>query len=140
MALKGFGTLLQVEDSPGAGTYTTIGGVRDISGPTFEAEEIDVTDHDSANGFREYLQGLKDAGELTAEINFEPDVTLHDQLFDDLVAGTTREYRIRLAQMGTPYNLTFDAFVKSMPNNFPVGQQVTANLTLRITGAPVWSS
>ena len=38
--------------------------VTSISGPSLSADTIDITNHASTDGYREFVQGLKDAGHL----------------------------------------------------------------------------
>ncbi len=137
----GKGTLLQREDSPASGTYTTVAQIRTIDGPTLDGEEIDVTNHDSSGNFREFIGGLIDAGEISGELLFDPNDSTHDGatgLFADLVARTEREWRIVIPSSPSQ-TLTFDAFVKSFPLSFPFDGAITSSFTLRVTGAPVLS-
>lgn len=132
----GKGTVLEV-DTTGAGAWATIIEAKSIGGPSFEAEEVDVTTHDDAGSFRTYIRGLIDPGEITAEVNWDPLDASHQRLFSDLGDGTERPYRIRWANMSpaTNYKLDFNAFVRSLPISSPVDNVMTANLTLRVTGA-----
>ncbi len=143
MAAKTFGkgTLLQREDSPASGTYTTVAQVKSISGPTLESEEVDVTNHDSSGSFREFIGGLIDGGEITGELVFDPNDATHDGatgLFADLQARTVREWRIRIPTTPT-VDIIFDGFVKAFPMSFPFDAAITANFTIRVTGAPTMS-
>lgn len=42
-----------------------IGGLSSVGEVTPDSEELDATTLDSASGYREYIQGFKDSGELT---------------------------------------------------------------------------
>lgn len=133
MALLARGTQLQVEDSPGAGTYTTIPGCRNITGPSGGAQPFEVTDHDSTA--KEYLVDLPDEGEITATLNWDPDETLHIQLWTDRAGQTVRKYRLRWGSMSTPKATTFDAYVTNLsPDADAQGAALGASLTLKITG------
>ena len=44
---------------------TLIGSLTSIGEITPDSEELDATTLDSANGYREYIQGFKDSGELS---------------------------------------------------------------------------
>lgn len=136
-AFLGKGTQLQVEDSPGSGTFTTYAEVLSISGPSLEGGEVDVTNMDSPGRNREFIAGLLDAGTITFDTNYIPSNTLHQQLLSDAQANpqTTRAHRIRFAQLSPVQRLDFDAFVQSVPLNIPVDSQATQNVTLRVTGA-----
>lgn len=133
----GKGSLLQKEDSPGAGTYTTLGQVRNISGPTQQADEVETTSHDDSGDFRVFIRGLIDGGTVSAEINFDPADVKHQEMLSDLATGTGANWRIRWSQMTPVHRFTFPAFVQSFPLTNPTDAQLGATLTLRVTGAPV---
>jgi len=46
---------------------TTISEITSVSGPNFSADSIDVTTHGSTDKYREFIQGLRDGGEITIE-------------------------------------------------------------------------
>lgn len=55
VAQLGRSVLIKVEDSPGAGTYTTIGGLR-VSSISYDNSMVDITNKDSA-AIRDLLEG-----------------------------------------------------------------------------------
>lgn len=60
----GQGSLLAVS-SDGGTTWTNIARIETIGEfSTGEFDDVEVTTHDSASGFKEYIAGLADAGEL----------------------------------------------------------------------------
>lgn len=129
----GQGTLLE-KDKDGMGDWRVIAKCKSISGPSFEADEIDVTTHDSAGGFREFIRGLVDPGEISAECVFDPTDASHaevDGVIADLLSGTIFGYRIQWVDAGR--ELQFSAFVKSFPITSPVDAELTATVTLRVT-------
>src|SRR4051812_25837907 len=72
------GTLLKIGDggSPSE-SFTTIAEVKSIDGPKLDTEDIDVTTHDTSDGFHEFIAGLKNAGELAFTINLVPTHATH---------------------------------------------------------------
>jgi len=139
-AFLGQGTQYQRETAPASGLFETIAEVRSISGPTFEADEVDVTNMDSPSGFREFIQGLKDGGNITFGLNFLPHTAGHQQLLDDLKTGIKRNYRVRWPQLPTVHRMNHEGFVKSVPLEIPVDDAVTAQVTIRVSGEPVIES
>jgi len=140
-ATFGKGTLLQRETAPASGVYETIAECKTISGPGLEADEIDVTNQDSSGSLREYLRGLINPGEITTEVNFDPNDSTHDGstgMFADLLAGTVRNWKIVFPTTPTA-TLAFTAFVKSFPLTAPVDNVLSASLTLKVTGLPTLS-
>ena len=50
-AKKAIGTVLKVGDGASPEVFTAIAGLSSITGPEFQAAEIDVTSMDTAGGF-----------------------------------------------------------------------------------------
>lgn len=59
---RALGTTLSFQ--PTGGTVAAIGRLSSIGEITPDSEELDVTTLDSTGGYREYMQGFKDSGEL----------------------------------------------------------------------------
>lgn len=118
--------------------FTSIGNVIDFNGPTLSNPRIDVTNLDSAA--REYLPDLPESGQVTANVHNQASSTQHQQLFADLNAGTSRNYRQQLSTTTEP-RFDFNAFVEGMPFSGGVGNAVQFALTLTINGAvsATWS-
>ena len=53
-------------------TYTDSGEVVRIQPPGVTAETIDVTSLTSTDAFREFIKSLKDGGEVTVVMHFDP--------------------------------------------------------------------
>jgi predicted secreted protein len=141
MAIFAKGTQLKVGNgATPTEVFTLIPGVRTITGPSMSAEQIDITSHDTPGGFRDKMQGLKDWGVLSFELLWEPENTQHQQLFDDYVAGTVRNYT--LTYPDTPATtLTFAGFVGNNPTSAPFDGALTKTAEIVIMGspAPTWS-
>ena len=76
-AIIGHSTQFKIEDSPGAGTYTKIAEVSSINGPSFSMDTVDATNMDSTNRWREFIAGLKDGGEVSFDVNWDPAAATH---------------------------------------------------------------
>ena len=61
MAIRAQGTTLKF--TPKGKTQVTVGMLRSVGEIASDSEEIDVTTLDSTGGYREYVQGLRDAGQ-----------------------------------------------------------------------------
>lgn len=129
----GFGTLLKRGDgATPTEVFTTIAGVSNISGPSISREVLDVSAHDSANGYREFLGGIKDPGEVSCDINYDPDV--HDVFVDDLDDVNPRNYKIQFPG-GAVWS--FPAILTGFEVSAPFDDKLSATLTLKVTGKPV---
>lgn len=125
-----YGTLLKLGG-------TTVAGVTNIGGPGLTLETIDVTNHSSASAWREFVGGLKDGGEISVDIVFDPvDATHRNASGGLLFLLTTRasgSFSITFPQATV---WSFTAFVTSFEPSGAVADGLTASVTLKITGAP----
>lgn len=88
--MDGFGVQLQRGDGAATEVFTTIADVTSLNPPNISRETLDVTSHDSPNGWMQFLGSLKDPGEVSADVNYQPDK--HDLLvsdFEDATPATT---------------------------------------------------
>lgn len=131
--IDAFGIALQRSDmvTP-TPTFTSIGNVTSVSGPEIERETYDVTAHDSVDGWREFIGGLKDAGEVSIELNYDP--TKHDAMVDDFEDTVARDYK--LVFPGGRGTWAFKAFLTGFSSESPVDDKLTAELTFKVTGKP----
>jgi TP901-1 family phage major tail protein len=98
-AQKGKDLLLKV-DSNGAGSFTTVAGLRARS-LSFNATTIDVTDQESTGRWRELLEG---AGIKTARITGSgifKDAASDETLRQYFFTGTVRDWQVIVPDLGT---------------------------------------
>jgi len=98
-AQKGKDLLLKV-DSDGAGSFTTVAGLRARS-LAFNAAIVDITDQESAGRWRELLEG---AGLKTARIagsGIFKDAASDETLRAYFFAGTVRDFQVIVPDLGT---------------------------------------
>lgn len=136
-----FGTLLQIGDSTVQATanYTTIAQVQDISGPSLALNTDDVTAHDSTGGWMEFVATVKDGGEVTFDIVYDPAGTTHKNasggLLYELDQKTAKAYKVVFTDTASTA-WTFNAFVTAFEPGEPVDGKLSASVTLKITGQP----
>ena len=65
MAINSYGTVFRF--TPAGGQQVVVGSLASIGEITSDSEEIDVTALDSPGGYREYVQGYRDAGVVSVE-------------------------------------------------------------------------
>lgn len=123
--------------TPVAESFTTIGMVGDISGPNLSRETIDVTTHDSPDDYDESITGLKNSGEVTFKINWDPKNATHDGtsgLLKKYEDGTLTNFQI-LNVSGDL--ISFAALVTGLGPAFPVNGVIQSDVTLKASGAVV---
>jgi predicted secreted protein len=128
-------------DPAGGSSFTEIAQVRAITPPSISRSEIDVTTHDSPNGWMEYLPGLKDGGEVSFEIIFDPSLGTHDAitgLLSDFDDDTIASWRIIFPNTA---NTTWIAlgFLTGFEVDAPTDDALTASITIKVTGKPTLS-
>jgi hypothetical protein len=134
----------QLKWDPAGGTaYVAIGQVKDISGPSIARGDIDVSDHDSSDGYREFLPGLVDGGAYTFTIAWDSQNTAHLQGVGTGVIGdleqdgcTLPAFQHTLTQCAGTAVWTFDGYVNGFTMNNPVEGEITADLSVKISGKP----
>jgi predicted secreted protein len=137
-AIAAWGTLLKLGDGAGTEVFTTIAEVRDIDLPEFTMEVTEVTHHTSPGAWREKIASLLDAGELSMTIGFLPtDATqgYSTGILRDQVNRTKRNFRLVFPNTAAT-TWTFPAYVTSFQVHAPVAEDLTADITLTLAGAP----
>lgn len=71
-ARTGFGALLQKGDGNSPENFIDIMGIKGLSGPSISRETHDTTTMLSPGGWREFIGGLKDGGEVGFQANWLP--------------------------------------------------------------------
>lgn len=132
--LDAFGTQLERSDMAETDpTFSAIANVGSITPPGTSRETLDVTAHDSPDGWREYLGGLKDGGEFSAELNYDP--TEHDTLLEDYEDDVPRDYRFVFPDAD---QTTWE--VKGILTGFepeaPHDDKLAATATFQVSGKP----
>jgi predicted secreted protein len=137
-AIFALGTLLKIGDGGGPETFTTIAEVMSISGPGLTSDTIDVTSHSSTGGFREFIMGLSDGGEVTFTINYNPTQATHNAttgLLRDYINRTRRNFKIVFPD-GSSTTWSFTGVVTGFSMSAPTDAQLSADVTIKVSGAP----
>lgn len=137
--LDAFGTQLErgTDDGSGTITYTAIGNITTVTPPATSRETIDVTAHDSPDAWMEFLGGLKDGGEASLELNYDP--TEHDTLLDEYAKDSPTDYRVVFPDSAQS-QWEFKAILTGFEPEAPYDDKLTASLTFKVSGKPTFSS
>lgn len=137
------GTLFQMGDG-GTPTevFTTIADVTAINGVNITRDTIDSTTHDNSSGFRTFIGGLADGGDVTIDINFDPTASTHIDatgILSKLVASSlpsaTTNFRIVYgSSLSKRWN--FAGIVTGFSPAAPVGDKLSASVTIKVSGKP----
>jgi predicted secreted protein len=135
----GYGNLFQLFQAAPANDFVTVAEVTSITMPPQQRDAIEATHTESPEGWREFIPGLKNAGEVKLEMNF---VAASDS--DSLIRSTfdsddlTRA-RILFRSPDSPTEaITMDVIVTNYEVSGPIADKMVASVTLKISGKPVW--
>lgn len=136
----GWGGKLYVGTANTEASLVQIDEVRECGFPSDETDEAEATHLLSPGRRKEYVAGLIDGGEFTAQLNYVPGGASDLLLTAAKEAGTTRKIRIVIPdETGTgaaDWNILTSAFVKKYaPDGMNPGGVITATATFRVTGA-----
>lgn len=135
-----------------ATTSVEITDIIDVTPPSPDSDEIEITNLSSTA--KEFLQGLRDYGEGSFELNWSPTNASHIALQADFDSGTLREWLIGFSD-GTTAAPTvaasafavpattrswvkFTGFVKGLKVKGGTNDVFKATLTVRASGTPTY--
>jgi hypothetical protein len=137
---------VQLSWDPAGGTaYTAINHVKDMTVPAFARANVEVTDHDSPDGFDEFLPTTTNAGALAFQVALDPNDSTHvggpgTGLVGAFQQGgcTVASWKVELVTCGgSTATWTADGFPDQMTWNYPVKGELTADFNVKLTGRPV---
>lgn len=134
-ALAAYGTLLKKGAGTSPETYTTVAEVTNLSGPSLKMDTLEVTHHGSADGYKDFVGGLIDGGEIKVEANFLPGDSSHSGLITDMNARTLRAWQI-VFPTSPAKTFSFSGLVQSLEPAAPVDGKLALSLTIKVSGKP----
>lgn len=130
VARKAFGTKLKRGNE-------YVARLLNISPPEFSRADIDVTNHDSPGGFKEFIPGLKEAGEVPIEGHLFPTDDTQKGLLAAVDIDEPEPWVIEFPTVPKMY-ISFDGYVKSFKvGNATVDGVITFSAAIKVTGKPV---
>jgi len=103
-------------------------------------DSVEVTSHDSADYYKEFIPGLIDAGDVVLEGNFDyTDTAAQHAMITDANSRTSRTGVITFPS-ATGSTWTFTGFVTSVKiGDAPVDNVVPFTATVKVTGKPTFA-
>lgn len=134
-AFIGHGTLFQLLGNESPADWETVAEVKNVTPPGISRDLPDATHMQSPDGYREFILGLKDGGEISLELNFtEASVAT---MMAEFAKSEMSQCRIVL-----PTGATWEATVglSGFESEDPVDDIVTATATFKVSGKPVFEA
>lgn len=120
--------------SPAA--YVKIAEVIDLTPPALSRDTVDTTHYESPERFREYVSGLRDAGEASMTLQFSAPSALAGLLADYRDDDAVNYRMVWSNDAGTQWD--FSAFVTGIEPQAPMEDRLTADCTFKLTGKPAF--
>lgn len=133
MATRGLGTILEM----GADTaIKKVAGLTEIGGLELSADTIDVTTLDSDGGYREFIGGFKDGGEVPVGGYFDPTVGQgQKELYDAFESGAVQDFNIKFPP-SLKASWKFKGVVTGFKTNTSLEDPVGFEATIKVSGKP----
>lgn len=135
-ATRTMGTTLKKIKSGSEAEDTVIANLTSIGEIGVESEEIDATDLDSPNNYKEFIAGSKDAGEVALAGNIKDETNVEKML------ALAESQSIESWEVAYPSGAkwTFSAFVKSFKDGEKTPDGLASfSASLRISGKPTYT-
>lgn len=132
------GTLVKLSNVASPVSYSNIGQVRSVTGPTVKPKMVDITTHDTPGFWARKIAVLIEAGDISFEMNFDKADATHaftTGLWSLLVS--LAKIGIQMVFPNSAGTLTFPGYVGQHEFNVPVDNVLAAKIQIGITDAIV---
>ena len=136
-AIWAYGSKLQIGDGAGSEAFTDVAEIVELTPPAMSRDEIDVTSHNSADGYREFISGLRDGGEVSFKANWLPTNTTHDGttgLLESFNDNANHNWKIILPN--SLITISFVGFLTAFEPDLPLEDQAQLSGTIKVSGKP----
>lgn len=132
MAVRALGTVLKV----GTATPISVAGLTSIGGLDLSADTIDVTTLDSSGGYREFIAGFKDGGEVSLSGFLEPATgDGQKELYDLFESGAVEDFTIEFPA-ALKAKWTFKGVVTGFSTGADLEDPTSFEGTIKVSGKP----
>jgi len=137
MAIETQGCKFFWSTSTAQSTAQEVGEVVDFGGPGGAAGVIDVTHLQSTA--KEKMIGLRDEGQFTMTLNYNPTNTGQIALVSDRASRTKRKALLKFSDTATSCAV-FDGYCLQFSVNGAADDKIVANAAIEITGAVTYTT
>lgn len=131
---RSVGTKLKIAAKTG-NTKVEVGGLKSVSGIDASADEVEVTDMGNTDGYREYLPGFKDGGEVTVSGYMDGEDEGQTRMYELLESGDVVNCEIVFPPKISK-TWSFKAGVTKFTTAADVDDAITFDATLKVSGKP----
>lgn len=113
--------------------------VTNIGGPGLARDTLESTHHRSTAMYRTFIKGLKDGGEVSLDLNFDPANATHNAAAG-ILADFANDVDISTWVITWPdtglTTWTFDGIVTGFEPSAPFDDKLSATVTIKVSGQP----
>lgn len=131
----GLGTEMWLDNNAGTPVLTKLGEILSVTPPNPQTEQVEATHMASPNRRREYISGLIEDGEGTFTMNYVPGSVTDELIRVGQASGATKSYRIVIPDGAGTWVIDGDCIITGYTRDIPIDDRMTAELTVRFTGA-----
>lgn len=136
----GYGTLLERRIATSPEDWQLIAERVQITGPGLSREAPDATHMDSDEGYREFLPGLKDGGEIGIEGNFIPEDESQNAttgLLSEFASDVLGVFRLTFPSTTSPRPFwLLDGILTGFEPGMPVDDKMSFSASIKVSGPP----
>lgn len=116
-------------------TAGTIGNIQNIAGPTIQVDDIDISSMDSTNKWREFIPGMKDAGELVFTVNYDGSASGNADALNTAI-GVVDTWTVTFSDGST---WACSGYLKNLGTTSEFEGKITQDVTIKLSGAPTYT-
>lgn len=136
-AIWAYGSKLQIGDGAASENFSDVAEITELTPPQMSRDDIDVTSHSSSDGYREFISGLRDGGEVSFKANWLPTNTTQDGttgLLESFNDNVNHNWKIILPN--TLITISFSGFLTAFEPDLPIEEQAQLSGTIKVSGKP----
>ena len=123
-------------------SWTAIGNIMSITGPSQTRDPIDISTMESTSKFREFLPGMLDAGEVTMDINYDGSASGEANALNGTAGIFTASAYTFGVSFGDGTNTVVTnnsywysgGFMTALGHAIPFDDKITQPITIKFTG------
>jgi len=139
--IHGHGVVLAKAADTNFAAVTTFGQIVSLSGPNHSVDAIDISNMGSTGKWREFINGMRDAGELSGDIVY--DGSTYASAMKTEFTNPTAYWRVLFNDHTSTSNcskIVCAGFLTSLGHTIPYDDKVGQSFTLKLTGQPVFTA
>lgn len=134
----GYGTTFSTGDGASPEVYTELAEVTKITPPNISRDAVEATHMKSPNAWREFIAGLKNGGDVSLEINYDPNGAAATSFMAELGLSGVNAKKNRKITFTDGTVWSFKGILTAFEPDAPIDDRMVASVTFKVTGEPTF--